>query len=263
MNNAALYIGRVGHIRLRPQLHRLRYRLPYVLLDLDALPTLRWFGVARRNLMSFYPRDHGDGSERPLRAQIEARCAAIGVDLKGGRVQLLTMPRVLGFAFNPLSVYFCRDARGRTMALVHEVNNTFGERHFYVLHVTTEGPRIEQHCAKAFHVSPFMDMTLDYRFTVTLPGAQVGVEITVADLHGALLQAYFTGNRSDLTDRAILACIVRYPLLALKVVGGIHWEALLIWRKGVRLRPHPARKIEPSFAPAGPERMGGSEGVDG
>jgi DUF1365 family protein len=263
MSAAALYVGDVGHVRLRPRVHRLRYRVFYMLLDLDDVPRTRWFSAGGRNLLSFRATDHGDGSPTPLRDQIDAQCRTIGVDLAGGRVQLLTMPRVLGFAFNPLSVYFCTAADGRLAALVHEVNNTFGERHFYVLPVAGDGPRIEQRCAKTFHVSPFMDMALDYRFTVTPPGERVGIAIAVGDRDGALLTAHFAGKRVGLSDRAILACVAQHPLLALKVVGGIHWEALRLWIKGVRLRPHPARQSGLSPDPAVPGRAGSREGVDG
>lgn len=263
MSTAALYHGEVGHTRLRPRVHRLRYRVFYLLLDLDNLPRQRWFAIGRRNLMSFYPTDHGDGSATPLRDQIVARCRGIGIDLADGRVRLLTMPRVLGFCFNPLSVYFCETSDGRLAALVHEVNNTFGERHFYVLPVVGDSARIEQHCAKSFRVSPFMNMALDYRFTVTPPNDRVAVAIAVDDSNGALLTAHFAGRRVELSDRAILACVAQHPLLALKVVGGIHWEAFLLWIKGVRLRPHPIQRGRLSTDPASPDRPGSSEGVDG
>ena len=170
MTQSAIYVGSVMHRRLRPRPHRFRYRAFWLLLDLDELDhlsaSLRWFSYNRRNLFSLFDTDHGDGTATPLRRQAEAQLASAGIALPGGRIALLCMPRTLGYSFNPLSIYFCYDADGRLSALIHQVHNTFGERHSYVLAV--EGAQQTQHqrCRKKFYVSPFLDMDLTYDFRI-------------------------------------------------------------------------------------------------
>ncbi len=245
MTGSALYVGSVVHQRTRPVRHRLRYRMLNLLLDLDALPALdqrlRLFGHNRRALFEFREADHGDGSATPLRQQVEAQLRLAGLDPAGGRILVLCMPRLLGMVFNPLTVYFCHAANGGLQAMLYEVNNTFGQRHSYLLPVQDGAAAVvRQACDKQFYVSPFMDMALRYRFRVARPDAAVSLGVEVADASGPLLFAAFAGQRRALTDAGLLAAFVSHPLLALKVLGGIHWEALKLWRKGLRLRPRPA-----------------------
>jgi DUF1365 family protein len=251
---SALYAGTVVHARLRPTKHRLRYRIFTLLLDLDELPHLglRWFSHNRFNLFSFHDRDHGDGTPTPLRDQIGAHLRAAGYPDDGGPVRLLSMPRLFGYAFNPLSVYFCHRRDGSLLAVLHEVNNTFGERHCYLLPVEDQGDDvIRQSCQKCFYVSPFMDMAMTYNFRITPPAARVAVAIETSDADGPMLEAVFDGSRQPLTDRTLLRALLAYPLLTLKVVAGIHWEALKLWRKGMRLRPRPQppRDLVTAIAP--------------
>ena len=243
MTVSALYPGLVTHARTRPRRHRLAYRVDTILLDLDELPglhrRLRLFSAGRFNLMSFNERDHGDGSATPLRAQIESRLAAAGI-AAGGAIRVQCYPRVLGTVFNPLSTFFCHRPNGDLAAILYEVNNTFGQRHSYLIPTEGTAEPIRQTCAKTFHVSPFMDMTMTYDFTVHLPRDTVSVTVRGSDAEGTLITANFTGRRQPLTDGTILSTFLRHPLLTAKVVGGIHWEALKMVLKGLRLRPCPA-----------------------
>lgn len=248
---SALYAGAVMHQRLRPRRHRLHYRLFLLLLDLDELDGIAarsWvFSRNRFNLFGFYDRDHGDGSSEPLRAQLERRLTAMGIEPDGGAIRLLTMPRVLGYVFNPISVYFCYRRAGGLAAIVYEVNNTFGERHTYAIPVSGDGTgTINQECTKAFFVSPFLDMDMDYAFRVIPPEHRVGIAISGRDAGGPIIVASLFARRAPLNDARLALAFASYPLLTLKVVAGIHWEALRIWRKGVRLRdrtPAPARSL--------------------
>lgn len=236
---SALYAGGVVHQRLRPRRHRLERRVFWLLLDLSELDgldrRLRWFSRNRWNLFSFFDRDHGDGSDRPLREQVEARLAAIGIDLAGGAIRLLTMPRVLGYVFNPISVYYCHAADGRLAAVSYEVSSTFGERHFYDLAVLDDAGNdpFRQSCAKALYVSPFLEMEMRYRFRGRAPGDRVGLTVGCDDAGGPLLTATLWGRRRPLADAALAWAALSYPLLTLKVVAAIHWEALILWLKGV------------------------------
>jgi DUF1365 family protein len=243
MTASALYAGHVVHHRQRPRRHSLRYRVFWLLLDLDELGGLArrlWlFSHNRLGLLSFRDRDYAAGSQEPLRGQIERLMSEAGLEPDGGPIRLLTMPRLMGYAFNPLNVYFCHRRDGALAAILYEVNNTFGERHSYMIPVTDPEPPIYQSCAKNFHVSPFMDMDLTYRFSVRPPGDAVAVTIAVTDRHGTMLTASLSGKRQALTDLALLRAVLLFPLLTLKVSAGILWEALFIWLKGVGVRSHP------------------------
>jgi DUF1365 family protein len=238
----------------------LRYRVFWTLLDLDELGllhrNLQLFSLERFNLFGFYGADHGDGSQRPLRAQIETHLAAAKIDLSGGRIVLLCMPRILGFVFNPISVYYCYRKDGALAALVYEVHNTFGQRHSYLIPVDVDATEpFEQRCLKAFYVSPFMDMKISYRFRVVPPAERLGLTIEGSDAQSPVILASIAGNRRGLSDVALLRAFLSYPFLTLTVVAGIHWEALKLWIKGMRVRPRPAPPppitiVRPAKAPA-------------
>jgi DUF1365 family protein len=247
---SALYEGVVTHARTRPKRHHLSYRVYSLLFDLDELATLdrrlRFFSLDRFNLVSLHTRDHGDGSDTPLRAQVAARLAEAGIDAPGP-VRMLCYPRVLGTQFNPLSTYFCHRADGTLAAMLYEVHNTFGQRHTYLIPVADPAARpLRQRCGKDFYVSPFMGMDMRYDFAVRPPEANVSVTVRGSDEAGTLIAANFTGARRALSDGALLSAFVRYPLLTAKVFGGIHWEALKLVLKGIRLHdrpPPPARPV--------------------
>jgi DUF1365 family protein len=242
---SALYAGTVMHRRVRPRAHRLRYRVFWMLLDLDEIErlphSLRLFSHNRCNAVSFFDKDHGDGSGRPLRAQVEDHLKAAGIAPDGGPIRLLCMPRVFGYGFNPLSVYFCYQRDGSLAAILYEVHNTFGERHSYLIPVDrASGSVIDQRCRKLFYVSPFMDMDMSYAFRVAVPEERISVAIRAADKAGLLLVAALSGERRSLTDMALLRVLAAYPLLTLKVVAAIHWHAVRLLLKGFRLRRRPS-----------------------
>ena len=246
---SGLYVGAVFHRRFRPREHVLRHRLFQLLLDLDEIDgldrRLRLFSRGRFNLFSFRDTDHGDGSG-DLRGWATRLCGEAGVDVAGGRIRLLAIPRVLGHAFNPIAVWFCHAADGRLACLIHQVNNTFGERHSYVIPVEDpEAPVVRQRCDKRFHVSPFMDLDMTYHFAVVAPGEQVSVRVDGADARGPLIATAFAARRRELGDAALLAAFLAHPLQTLWVVAGIHWGALRLWLKGVRYRGKPPPPSEP------------------
>jgi DUF1365 family protein len=243
--NSALYHGRVVHARTGPIRHRFAYRVFSLLLDLDELPQLgaglRTFGYNRRALLSFRDRDHGPRDGSPLRPWVERVLAPLGLG-PIGRVRLLCFPRLFGYVFNPLSVYYCDDAAGRLAAIIYEVRNTFGEMHCYAVPVDP-GRRpaapVLQSCGKEFYVSPFIAMRAHYRFRLSPPEEGLSVLIRQSVAEGEVLVASLVGRRAPLTDGGILRAVLRHPLVTLKVIGAIHWQALLLWRKGVPLHRHP------------------------
>lgn len=239
--NSAIYIGAVMHRRLAPRRHRFRYRGFWLLLDLDELggltARLRWLSHNRFNMFSLNDRDHGDGSSTALRAQIEAQLQQAGIAFTGGRIRLLCMPRSLGHSFNPLSVYFCDDAEGRPVAIVYQVHNTFGERHSYVLPARGQGRQL-QACDKAFYVSPFMDMDLRYEFAVSMPAERLNLAIRLRQHGETLLVAALAGERRALDDLGLLRLFLTIPAQTLTTVAAIHWQALRLWLKGLRIRRH-------------------------
>ncbi|WP_374390309.1 DUF1365 domain-containing protein [Brevundimonas sp.] len=249
--NSALYSGQVMHHRLRPREHTLRYRVFWMLLDLDELDqmsrSLRFFSRNRFNLMGFHDADHGDGSETPLRVQATRLLERRGVDIGSGAIRLLTMPRVLGYVFNPISLYYCHRPDGALAAMIYEVTSTFRERRAYVLPVAPEDGRvgrIDQATGKGLYVSPFMDMDMRYAFKGSVPDERLDLAIDGLDSQGLLIATAMRGRRRALSDRALLAAMAAMPLLTIKVVAAIHWEALKLWLKGVPLtRKPPAEPI--------------------
>ena len=246
---SVLYLGSVIHRRLRPKRHYLRYSAFWMLIDLDeigALDRRLWlFSRGRFNAMSFHDTDHGNQTQEPLRRQVERHLAAAGIDLAGGAVRLLCMPRIFGYGFNPLSIYFCYRRDGALAALLYEVRNTFGERHSYLIPVEQPGRTIRQSCDKCFYVSPFMDMRMRYEFRVLPPERDVSVVVCAGDAQGPTIIASLVGRREALTDAALLRLLLRMPFLTLKVMGAIHWHALKMWLKGFALQPRPPKPAWP------------------
>jgi DUF1365 family protein len=241
---AALYFGKVMHARLKPVGHRFNYRVMSLLIDLDRLDAADrqspLFGVNRAALYSFNEADHGDRDGSPLRAYAQRRAAEHGIELTGGRVLLLCYPRLLGYTFNPLSVYFCYRADGALALIIYEVRNTFGDIHAYALPV---GPNavsdagVRQAQDKLFYVSPFVEMAMRYHFRVLPPGESVKLRILETDCDGPLLAATFNGRRRALNTVQLLRSVFALPFVTMKVIAAIHWEALRLWLKGVRLVP--------------------------
>lgn len=242
---SALYVGQVSHVRLRPFRHAFRYRLFLLLLDLDELPLLahrsRLLRFNRRGLVAFHERDHGARDGSALRPWIERRLLEAGLDPTGGRIRLLCMPRILGYVFNPLSVWYCHRRDGQLQAILYEVRNTFGQAHSYLIPVTqTEDGIVQQACDKCFYVSPFIGMTAHYHFRVAAPGERLTLTIRQEVPEGAQLLASVTGRRRTLDDATLLAQLLRIPALTLKVILAIHWQALRLWLKGARFHRRPA-----------------------
>ena len=250
-----LYQGHVMHMRLTPFAHRFRYRVFSLLLDVDrieeTLAPLRLLNLDRFGLMSFHRRDHGfrDGSD--LRGWVEAQLRTKNID-PPHRIWLLSFPRILGYAFNPLSVYFCEDESGAVTGIVYQVKNTFGDQHAYVIPAApgADGSYRHDH-DKGFFVSPFIGMDQTYRFTLRRPEERLAIRIRQHDANGPYLIATQNGERRPLTDASLFRLWALHPLMTIKVIVSIHWQALKLWTRGARFIPYRGPYPEPEVQATG------------
>ena len=218
-----------------------------MLVDIDELGSLdreiEGFGSERRSKVSFFARDHGPRDGSALRPWMEKQLRDAGVDLEGGAIRLLAFPRIHGYAFNPITVWFCHGPMGELRALMWEVSNTFGEWHHYLMPVQPgDGLRADGRQVvhvgfdKELFVSPFLDLEAVYDIVTRVPDDRASISIQVSTAEGKMLSASFEGRRLPLTSESLRRTLRRHPLLTFKVVAGIHWEAIKLWRKGAPYR---------------------------
>ena len=251
--NSCLYECQVLHHRFSPVDNRFLYRIFMFALDLDELEALhrrlRFFSLNRRNLYNFCENDFlpaGEPLHNPtaptavaptpagLKARVVAYLAGRGIDLTGGRVLLIALPRVFGYLFNPVSFYFCYDRQGQPVAALAEVTNTFKEMKPFVLGPDTrQGTTFALRTPKYFYVSPFTDMDVAFDFTLRAPGDKLSVQIDDYDAGQRTLTSSLTGKRQPLTDRALAWFTLKYPFITLRVIGLIHWNAFRLYLKNV------------------------------
>ncbi|HZT53854.1 MAG TPA: DUF1365 domain-containing protein [Gaiellaceae bacterium] len=232
---SAVYVGTLVHARRVPVRHVFRYPVSYWLFDLDELAELerrlRLFSVNRPNVVALCDRDHFDGVAPLKQAVLE-----LAGDPSVEHVLALTQPRVLGYAFNPVSFYWCYRGDGTLACMVAELNNTFGERLPEVL----RGPELRYEHRKRLHVSPFFSLDQRYEYAFSEPGAEVWARIHVRDDDGTRpLTAVLHGRRRELSNRSLAALLVRYPLQPLQIIALIHFEALRLWQKRVPFHHKP------------------------
>ena len=254
---AHLYVGPVMHARLKPLGHRFSYDVASLLVDIDRLDDLPRLSRLIRTTASISSRCTTAISAPPTARRRQAMRRASsrmpGSTSRAGACLLLTYPRILGYVFNPLSIYWRYDRQGELRAVIYEVRNTFGERHSYVAPVRAGelGPEgLKQSRDKRFHVSPFLGMAMRYHFRLRPPGETIALRILETDSEGPILSATFKGRRIGLTSAALLKTFMRLPFLTAKIVAGIHWEALKLWLKGARYHPKPAPPVAASFGDA-------------
>lgn len=235
----------VVHRRLRPSENAFRYRVAYLCLDLGALDTAagRWLKLDRPGLVSFRRADHGKRDGGDLAAWLRGILAENGLgEICDGEIVLMTMPRMLGYVFNPVSFWFCRDRAGALRAVLCEVNNTFGESHCYLVHHDDRRP-IEPQAwldgRKVFHVSPFLPVEGDYRFRFRLDDRIAHVDVNYHDAQGLMLATSVAGRREPLADRTVLRRFLGNPTMTVGVMVRIHWQALQLWRKRARFYRKP------------------------
>lgn len=238
----SIYEGRVWHRRYFPKSHEFTYRVFSFLIDVarldEAARKYRFFSRNRFNLFSFFDRDHGSGNPEDVNVHVRGVLKEAGFPV-GGRIMLLCYPRMLGYAFNPLSVYFCYDKDEVLSVVIYEVRNTFGARHAYLIPVIGGRKQgvVSQAADKKLHVSPFNDMDMTYSFHLRPPGERTSVLIRTKQNDRPLLDASFEGALAPGASGSLGALFLRYPLMTLKVIMAIHWEAVRLIAKGMRLNP--------------------------
>ena len=238
MINSSIYNGTVIHKRFKPKKHFFKYKVFSLFLDLSELKelhnNLNFFSLNKFNLISFYEKDHGERDGSSLLDWVKNNLRSNSISTDNIKVKLLCYPRILGYVFNPLSIFFVYDNDENLISILYEVKNTFGEQHTYVFKIEGENKLIQNNCSKKFHVSPFIEMDCNYFFRILNPGDKLSVIIDQYDQEGKILFASQDGVRSDLTNKNLMNSYLKHPLMTFKIISAIHFEAFKLWIKGIK-----------------------------
>jgi DUF1365 family protein len=238
---SGLFVGTLRHRRFTPVAHAFRYPLFMALLDIDRVPELMRVSAVtsynRWNWASFDDRDHLGDSSRPLRERLVIDAALHGIELPAGPVFLLTHLRYFGYCFNPVSFFYCFDHADRLQVVLAEVSNTFGGSHRYWLRPDPASRVFRAVAAKSLYVSPFMPVDLEYAFAFTPPAGRLVAHMETRQAGSVAFDATLSLERRPWNAREIRRVLVRHPAMTARVMGGIHWEALKLWWKGVPVVP--------------------------
>ena len=239
INSSCIYNGQVIHKRFKPKEHFFKYKVFSLLLDLSELSLLdkklKIFSYNKFNILSFYDIDHGPRDGTSLISWVKENLNNNNINSKEIKIKLLCYPRVLGYIFNPLSIFFVYDKNSNLISILYEVKNTFGEQHTYVFKIDKENQLLEHSCKKKFHVSPFIEMNCLYYFKILKPTDKLSVVINQNDDSGKLLFASQDGLKNELNNKNLMISYISNPLMSFKIIGGIHFEAFKLWIKGIKL----------------------------
>jgi len=238
IKNSIIYNGKVIHRRFKPKEHYFKYNVFSLLIDIDELEIIvnkiKIFSYNKFNIISFFDKDHGPRDGTSVKEWVIKNLKDIGIENHKIQIKLLCYPRIFGYVFNPLSVFFIYDESSRLIAILYEVKNTFGEQHTYVFKTEDEKVIIND-CSKKFHVSPFIEMQCHYYFRVLKPSDKMSVIIDQKDKDGKLLYASQDGKASELNEKNLLTSYISHPLMTFKIIAAIHYEALKLWFKGIKI----------------------------
>jgi len=238
IKDSLIYNGKVVHRRFKPKEHYFKYNVFSLLINLDELTMIqnkiKIFSYNKFNILSFFDKDHGPRDGTSLKEWVIKNLKDIGINDDTIQVKLLCYPRIFGYAFNPLSVFFIYDQESKLISILYEVKNTFGEQHTYIFK-TTDDKIITNNCSKKFHVSPFIEMECHYYFRVLKPTDKISVIIDQRDNGGKLLYASQDGDAKELNEKNLLISFISHPLMTLKIITAIHYEALKLWLKGIKM----------------------------
>ena len=236
--NSSIYNGTVIHKRFKPKSHFFKYSVFSLLIDLADLEQLdkdiKFFSFNNFNLISFFERDHGDRDGSSLIEWVKRNLEENEINSEDIRIKLLCYPRIFGYVFNPLSVFFIYNKSEKLISILYEVKNTFGEQHTYIFKVQDDLKLFQHNCSKKFHVSPFIEMDCNYFFRILKPGERISVIIDQYQKNEKILYASQDGNRVDFNSKELLKSYLKHPLMTFKIISAIHFEAFKLWTKGIK-----------------------------
>ena len=234
---SSIYNGTVIHKRFKPKIHFFKYQVFSLLIDLSELKILdqkiSFFSYNSFNLISFFDKDHGDRDGSSLIEWVKKNLKENKIISENIKIKLLCYPRIFGYVFNPLSVFYVYNKNEELISILYEVKNTFGEQHTYIFKV--ENNNLLQHnCEKKFHVSPFIEMDCNYFFRILKPTEKISVIIDQYQSNEKILYASQDGIRRDFTSSELIRSYLKHPLMTFKIIIAIHFEAFKLWSKGIR-----------------------------
>ncbi len=235
---SSIYNGTVIHKRFKPKTHYFKYSVFSLLIDLSELETLdkkiKFFSFNKFNLISFFEKDHGSRDGSSLIKWVKKNLYENNIQYNNITIKLLCYPRIFGYVFNPLSVFFIYDNNEKLISILYEVKNTFGEQHTYIFKVENDSKLFQHNCAKKFHVSPFIEMNCNYFFRILKPGEKISIIIDQYQINEKILYASQDGSRANFNSKELLKSYLKHPLMTFKIISAIHYEAFKLWTKGVR-----------------------------
>ncbi len=238
MINSAIYNCSVIHKRFIPKEHYFKYNVFALLIDLSELEILNnkisFFSHNQFNLISFYEKDHGNRDGSSLVEWVKDNLKKNSINIDNIKIKLLCYPRIFGYVFNPLSVFYIYDTSDNLISILYEVKNTFGEQHTYIFRITEDNKLIQHQCSKKFHVSPFIDMECNYFFRLLKPGQKISVIIDQYSGQDKLLYASQDGKRVEFTSKQLIKSYLKHPMMTFKIILAIHYEAFKLWVKGIK-----------------------------
>ena len=235
---SSIYNGTVIHKRFKPKVHFFKYSVFSLLIDLSELDYLnkkiKFFSYNKFNLVSFYEKDHGNRDGSSLVSWVKKNLDDNNINSENVKIKLLCYPRILGYVFNPLSVFYIYDENEKLACILYEVKNTFGEQHTYIFKVDNDQNPYQHNCSKKFHVSPFIEMNCNYFFRLLKPSEKISVIIDQYQDNEKILYASQDGNRVNFTSIELIKSYLKHPLMTLKIILAIHFEAFKLWAKGIK-----------------------------
>ena len=235
---SSIYNGTVIHKRFKPKIHYFKYKVFSLLIDLSDLENLskkiKFFSYNKFNLVSFYEKDHGNRDGSSLVSWVKKNLEDNNINTEKVKIKLLCYPRILGYVFNPLSVFYIYDVCEKLICVLYEVKNTFGEQHTYIFKVDNDQKLYQHNCSKKFHVSPFIEMDCNYFFRLLKPGKKISIIIDQYQINEKILYASQDGKRVDFNSKELLRSYLKHPLMTFKVISAIHFEAFKLWTKGIK-----------------------------
>jgi len=235
---SSIYNGTVIHKRFKPKIHYFKYKVFSLLLDLSELEHLskkiKFFSHNKFNLISFYEKDHGNRDGSSLVSWVKKNLEDNNINSEKVRIKLLCYPRILGYVFNPLSVFYIYSENEKLISILYEVKNTFGEQHTYIFKVENDQNLYQHNCSKKFHVSPFIEMNCKYFFRLLKPGEKISVIIDQYQTDEKILYASQDGQRVDFNTKELIKSYLKHPLMTFKIISAIHFEAFKLWIKGIK-----------------------------